>query len=59
MTDNSGGTTYQYNQLSQLVSETRTFTGLAGGYTLGYDYNLGGQLKSLNRSHKSANKLRV
>jgi YD repeat-containing protein len=47
MTDNSGGTTYQYNQLSQLVSETRTFTGLAGSYTLGYDYNLHGQLKCL------------
>ena len=47
MADNSGGTSYQYNQLSQLTSETRTFTGLAGNYTLTYDYNPAGQLKSL------------
>jgi YD repeat-containing protein len=47
MSDSSGGTTYQYNQLSQLTSETRTFTGLSGSYTLSYEYNYAGQLKSL------------
>ncbi|HKH21928.1 MAG TPA: hypothetical protein VKB53_13860, partial [Gammaproteobacteria bacterium] len=47
MSDSSGGTTYQYNQLSQLTSETRTFTGLSGSYTLAYDYNYAGQLKTL------------
>lgn len=47
MTDNSGTTTYQYNQLSQMTSETRTFSGLGGSYTLAYDYTVGGQLKSL------------
>src|SRR5215212_8783526 len=47
MSDSSGGTTYQYNQLSQLTSETRTFTGLSGSYTLAYDYNYARQLKSL------------
>src|SRR5262249_542927 len=47
MSDGSGGTSYQYNQLSQLIAETRTFTGLAGSYTLSYDYHVGGQLKSV------------
>jgi YD repeat-containing protein len=47
MSDSSGGTTYLYNQLSQLTSETRTFAGLAGTYTLSYDYHVGGQLKSI------------
>ena len=47
MNDSSGGTTYVYNQLSQLTSETRTFIGLAGSYALTYEYNLAGQLKSV------------
>ena len=47
MSDSSGTTTYEYNQLSQMRSEKRTFAGLAGIYTLSYDYNLAGQLKSL------------
>ncbi|HXQ74745.1 MAG TPA: hypothetical protein VN844_29850, partial [Pyrinomonadaceae bacterium] len=47
MSDSSGGTSYQYDQLSRLTSETRTFAGLGGTYTLAYTYNYAGQLKSL------------
>jgi YD repeat-containing protein len=47
MSDSSGGTTYQYNQLSQMTAETRTFAGLGGSYALAYEYHVGGQLKSL------------
>ncbi len=46
MTDGLGSVSYGYNTISQLTSETRTFTGL-GAYTLSYDYNLGGQLNSI------------
>jgi len=46
MTDGLGSLNYAYNQLSRMTSETRTFTGL-GNYTIGYDYNLAGQLKSI------------
>jgi YD repeat-containing protein len=46
MSDGMGSASYSYNQLSQMTSETRSFTGL-GSFTLGYDYNLGGQLKSI------------
>ena len=47
MTDASGSTTYVYDSLSQITSETHTFTGLSGSYTLGYEYQLSGQLKSI------------
>lgn len=47
MTDGMGSATYSYNQLSQMTSETRTFTGLSGSFTLGYDYNLAGELTSI------------
>jgi YD repeat-containing protein len=47
MTDGSGSTSYQYNQLSQLNSETRTFDGLSGSYPISYDYNLAGELKKI------------
>jgi len=40
--------TYSYNQLSQMTSETRTFTGLSGSYALSYGYNLAGQPTSLS-----------
>jgi YD repeat-containing protein len=46
MTDGMGSVTYQYNQLSQLTSETRSFTGV-GSYTLTYGYNLAGALTSV------------
>jgi YD repeat-containing protein len=45
MTDGSGSQSYNYNQLSQLTSETRTFG--VGSYTLSYDYNLAGELKKI------------
>ena len=47
MTDGFGSTTYGYDNLSRLTSEARTFTGLSGSYTLTYDYQPGGQLKSI------------
>lgn len=46
MSDGLGSVSYAYNQLSQLTSETRTFTGL-GSYALSYGYNLAGELSSL------------
>ena len=46
MTDGLGTVNYQYDQLSRLVSETRGFTGV-GNYTIGYQYNLANDLKSL------------
>jgi len=45
MTDGLGSASYIYNSLSQMTSETRTFANL-GTYTLGYDYNLAGELKT-------------
>lgn len=48
MSDSSGTTNYVYNQLSQITSETRTFAGKPGSFTLTYGgYNLGGSLLSL------------
>jgi YD repeat-containing protein len=52
MTDGFGSKTYSYNQLSQMMSETRTFADpsppyLNASFTLSYDYNLGGQLKKI------------
>jgi YD repeat-containing protein len=46
MTDGTGSTSYQYDQLSRLTSETRSFTSL-GSYTLSYGYNLSGALTSV------------
>jgi YD repeat-containing protein len=46
MSDGTGSRTYQYNQLSQLTSETRLFSGLSGSFTLSYEYNLAGALKA-------------
>ena len=46
MTDGLGSVSYVYNTLSQLTSETRTFTGV-GSFTLSYGYNLSGQLTSI------------
>jgi YD repeat-containing protein len=55
MTDASGTVTYEYNQLSQLTAETRSFAGenlpdapLPGNsFKLQYAYSISGQLKSL------------
>ena len=46
MNDGLGGVTYGYDNLSQLTSETRTFTGL-GSFTFNYSYNLAGELASM------------
>ena len=46
MTDGLGTKSYSYNQLSQMTSETRTFTSV-GAFTLSYDYNLAGELKKI------------
>jgi YD repeat-containing protein len=40
-------TTYNYDQLSRLSWEERTFSGLGGAYRLSYEYNLAGQLKKV------------
>ena len=47
MSNGSGSVTYQYDQLSRLISETRQFNGLSGSYPLSYSYNLGGELTSV------------
>jgi YD repeat-containing protein len=48
MSDAAGNTvTYNYDSLSRLLSETRQFAGLSGNYTLAYEYNLAGQVKTV------------
>src|SRR5262249_35973320 len=50
MNDETGNVTYQYDQLSQLQSETRQFSGTGtppGSYSLSYEYNLAGELKAI------------
>jgi YD repeat-containing protein len=47
MTDGNGVTDYGYDQLSRLKSEARSFAGLTGTFSIGYDYNLGNQLTTL------------
>ncbi|HKS28123.1 MAG TPA: hypothetical protein VJS44_09900 [Pyrinomonadaceae bacterium] len=47
MTDGLGSVSYVYNALSQMTSETRTFTGV-GSYKIAYEYGLVGQLTSLS-----------
>jgi len=53
MTDGFGSKSYSYNQLSQLMSEMRTFNDPNNGNingvskTLSYDYNLAGELKKI------------
>jgi YD repeat-containing protein len=47
MTDGMGSTSYAYDQLSRLSSETRTFAGLTGSFQLQYGYNLAGELTGI------------
>lgn len=50
MTDGSGSTSYQYDLLSRLTSETRQFTGSgapSGNFTLAYEYTLAGAIKKV------------
>src|SRR5437660_12833143 len=46
MSDGQGSVTYQFDRLSRLQSESRTFSGV-GTFNLNYDYNLAGELKSI------------
>ncbi len=46
MTDSLGSVVYGYNQLSQMISETRTFNGV-GPFPLSYNYNLAGELTTI------------
>jgi RHS repeat-associated protein len=46
MTDGLGSVSYAYDQLSRLITETRTFTGLPP-FALNYGYNLAGELTSI------------
>ncbi|PYS21235.1 MAG: hypothetical protein DMF72_18040 [Acidobacteria bacterium] len=43
MTDGLGSTSYNYDSLSRMTSETRVFSGV-GSYTLSYGYNYAGEL---------------
>lgn len=47
MTDGSGSASYAYDSLSRMTSETKTFTGVSGNFTLGYSYQISGKLKSI------------
>ncbi|MDQ3804374.1 MAG: hypothetical protein M3416_11150, partial [Acidobacteriota bacterium] len=47
MLSGGGAVTYTYDSLSRLISEARQFPGLAGTYTLGYEYTLRGQVKKV------------
>lgn len=47
MTDGSGTMSYSYDQLSRITSETKSFTGLSGSYTLNYGYNFAGEVISI------------
>lgn len=46
MTDGLGSVSYQFDQLSRMTSESRTFTNL-GMFTLSYGYNLAGLVTSV------------
>lgn len=46
MYDGQGSVMYTYNNLAQLTSETRSFSGL-GYYELSYGYNLAGELNNI------------
>ena len=48
MSDTSGNAvSYNYDPISRLTSEARQFAGLSGTYTLAYEYNLAGQVKTV------------
>jgi YD repeat-containing protein len=46
MTDGLGTSSYEYDELSRLVVETRGFTGV-GNYPISYQYNFANDLKSI------------
>src|SRR5438034_2168167 len=47
MSDGLGSVSYGYDQLSRMTSESRTFAGFGGPYSLTYQYNLAGELTSI------------
>jgi RHS repeat-associated protein len=47
MTDRHGRVDYEYNTLSQMLSETRQFDALGSSYKLEYNYNIGGALTKI------------
>ena len=47
MIDGIGTHTYAYNSLSRLTSETQYISDLNASFTLSYQYNLAGELKSI------------
>ncbi|HBB90011.1 MAG TPA: hypothetical protein DC047_20600 [Blastocatellia bacterium] len=47
MSDGLGSASYAYNNLAQMESETRSFTGLTTTYSLGYEFNLAGELQKV------------
>lgn len=58
MSDGLGGITYQFDQLSRVISETRQFADpaapfLNASYALGYTYNLAGELKTITDHENS------
>ncbi|HEU4837636.1 MAG TPA: hypothetical protein VFS90_24615, partial [Pyrinomonadaceae bacterium] len=53
MTDSTGTTSYGYDSLSRLSSESRTFTDLGGTYALNYSYNLANALTVLSIPFRS------
>ncbi|HYX29184.1 MAG TPA: RHS repeat-associated core domain-containing protein [Pyrinomonadaceae bacterium] len=50
MTDGMGSGTYNFNNLGQMYSETRTLSGLTSSYTLNYQYNLAGELQKITNN---------
>jgi YD repeat-containing protein len=50
MNDGSGSSSYSYDQLSQLNSETRYFAASGNSYTLTYGYNFAGEATSVSDS---------
>jgi YD repeat-containing protein len=53
MSDGAGATSYYYDSLSRLSSESRTFTGFSGTYALSYSYNLANALTVLSIPFRS------
>ena len=47
MSSSASSVTYTYDTASRLTSEARTFSGVAGSFTLSYAYNHLGQLKEI------------
>jgi len=57
MTDAFGTTSYAYDSLSRIKSETRQFSNLGVSHTIGYDYTLSGRLKELTDPADASRKL--